>query len=106
MTPARRLPDVAADVEFADFETEIVALVPGVRRAVHLEAGHAIVLDSCRRGDTVDRVVDDITRASGQERSTVETWVGETVRELARLGLVVPGGVTDEPLRVDEDGPS
>ncbi|MFW2335622.1 hypothetical protein [Ilumatobacter sp.] len=92
MTIGRRLPALAPDIELADFDTEIVALVPDRRRAVHLDSAHAIVVDSCRRGDDVDAVVDEIVRATGQERTAVETWLEGAVRELARLGITAPAG--------------
>ena len=95
MTTAQRLPPVAADVEFADFDAEIVALVPGRRQAVLLEGGHAIVLDSCRREHGIDRVVGEIANASGNPPSSVEVWLDGVLRELARLGVVAPRGVTD-----------
>jgi len=88
MTTGRRLPALAPDIELADFDTEIVALIADRRRAVHLESGQAIVLDSCRRGDDIDHVVDEIVRASGNDRAAVEAWVDEVLQELARLGVL------------------
>ncbi len=44
------LPGVLAEVEVADFETELVVLVPSRRLAHHLEPVWALVFDSCRAG--------------------------------------------------------
>ena len=88
MVAERPLPAIAAGVEIADFDTELVALVVADRRAVHLESAHAIVLDSCRRGDSVARVSAELAAATGQTADDIEGWVDEVVQELARLGLV------------------
>lgn len=96
MTNGRRLPAIAPGIEIADFDVEIVALIPDRRRAVHLEAGHAIVLDSCRRGDELDHVASEIARATGLDPADAAVWVDSVVQELARLGVVVPSGVSDE----------
>ena len=96
MTTGRRLPALAPGIAIADFDVEIVALVPDRRRAVHLESGHAIVLDSCRRGDELDHVACEIALATGLDPADAAVWVDRVVQELARLGLVVPSGVRDE----------
>ena len=85
-----RLPALVPDIEIAEFDTELVVLVPGERRAVRLEPGHAVVLDSCRRGDDLDRLVDDVATATGSDATAARAWVGQVVQELARLGVVTP----------------
>lgn len=95
MTDQRQLPALAPDVELADFETEIVALVPGRRRAVLLEGGHAVVLDSCRRRDGIDAVVADISRVSGDDPVQVEGWLDGVLQELARVGVLTARGAID-----------
>ena len=91
--------------ELADFDTEIVALVPGLRQAVLLEGGHAIVLDSCRREHEIDQVVGEIAHASGNPPSRIELWLDGVLREFARLGVVAPRGVTDPTSTDVEDVP-
>jgi len=105
MTGGRTLPALAPEVELADFDTETVALVPGRRRAVLLEGGHAIVLDSCRHQDEVTAVIDEIASASGDEPARVEGWLDDVLQELARLGVVAARGPIDAVPSSEEDGP-
>ena len=97
MNDGRRLPSIAAGVEIADFDTELVVLVPGDRRAVHLQAGHAIVLDSCRRGHGIDRLVADMSAASDEPPESIRRWTLDVVQELARLGIVENASATESP---------
>lgn len=91
----RRLPSIAPGIEIAEFDTELVVLVPNDRRAVHLDSGHAIVLDSCRRGHGADRLVADVVEATGDDAEAVREWVDGVLRELARLGILAAGSAAD-----------
>lgn len=82
------LPPLAPDLEIADFDDELVALVPGERRAVHLEAGPALVVDSCRRGHARDDLIAEVAAATGTPTIAAVAWVDQTLIELARLGVV------------------
>lgn len=87
----RRFPPIADHVEIADFGDELVALVPSSRHAVHLEAAHALVLDSCRHGHRMASVVAEIAAASGDEHDAIRDWIDGVLLELARVGVVAPG---------------
>lgn len=88
--PARPLPTLAPDVEIAEFDDELVVLMPGDRRAVHLEAGPALVFDSCRRGHDRASLVEEVSAATGTAPAEATTWVEQTLIELARVGALVP----------------
>lgn len=82
-----RLPVVSPSVEVADFDTELVVLVPGRRAAHHLEPDAAILFDSCRRGHSMDAVVAELATATGQDPAAVADWVRFALSEFADKGL-------------------
>lgn len=60
-----KLPPLADEVEVADFETELVVVVPSRRRAYHLDERWALLVDSCRRGDDVGDLVEELVSVGG-----------------------------------------
>lgn len=110
------LPQVAEGLEVADFETELVVLVPQ-RRMVHLlEPDAALVFDSCRRGDSTEVLVAELAEASGREPADVAAWVDGALAELASKQLlaadqaaeqeIAMGRVADQRAAVDEVVPT
>ncbi len=93
------LPDIAPTVVVADFDVELVVLVPERRRAHHLTPMWAVLFDSCRAGHSVERVVDDMSHASGWSEAEVRRWVIEATESFERSGIVVTpaGGIADGP---------
>lgn len=85
-----RLPDVADDVEVADFADELVVLVVASRRAIRLPTGPALVFDACRRQMAVDDVLPELTSALGVDEEAAAEWLADTLVELARQGLLAP----------------
>lgn len=86
----RDLPPLSLDLELEDFGDESVALVCSERRAVHLAAGPALVVDSCRSGQTRHALIDELAGASGSTREDTGAWLDRVLVELARLGVVAP----------------
>lgn len=83
-----RLPAVSPTLEVADFETELVVLVPD-RRAVHLlESDAALLFDSCRRGDPFDAVVAELAAATARDPAGVAEWVRGALDQFASKGLL------------------
>lgn len=106
------LPQVAEGLEVADFETELVVLVPQ-RRMVHLlEPDAALVFDSCRRGDSTEVLVAELAEASGREPADVAAWVDGALAELASKQLlaaeqeIAMGRVADQRAAVDQVVPT
>lgn len=98
------LPAVDPGTEVADFGDELVLLVPGRRRAVHLPPGPALVFDSCRRGADIDELVTELSAAGRGAETDVVAWVRETLVELARHGAIAPiDGALDRAVS-DDDG--
>jgi hypothetical protein len=84
------LPGVAAEVEVADFDTELVVLVPSRRLAHHLEPMWALVFDSCRRGDDADDLHQELVKATGWTADETSEWIGHAVAQLTALGVTDP----------------
>lgn len=86
----RDLPPLSPDLELEDFGDELVALVSSERRAVHLTSGPALVVDSCRSGQTRHELIDELASASGSTREETGAWLDRVLIELARLGVLAP----------------
>lgn len=84
------LPVPSSDIVIADFNTELVVLVPNTRRAHHLEPMWAVLFDSCRLGHSRSEVVSDLAEANGWSRPETEDWVRRALGELAGSGIVAP----------------
>ena len=81
------LPSLSPTLQVADFETELVVLVPD-RRAVHLlEPDAAVLFDSCRRGHTFDDVVAELSTAADRDPVDVADWVRAALDEFDRKRL-------------------
>lgn len=91
----RSLPDVLprrrTDLMTADFETELVVLVPDQRRVHHLDEGLSIVLDSCDGNTRVPDLVQEVAGATGVTPSQVEVWLADSLDRLADLALLDTG---------------
>lgn len=85
-----RLPSVADSVVIADFDTELVVLVPEQRHAHLLEPLWAVLLDSCRRGDDRADLVGELAAATRWTTSDTDAWLDEALAELSRLGITAP----------------
>ena len=84
------LPATSPEVHIADFDTELVVLVPSRRRAHLLEPLVALLFDSCRSGDALGDVVVEVVEATGWDEATTETWLREALGQLEASGIVAP----------------
>lgn len=88
----RSLPDVLprrrTDLMTADFETELVVLVPDRRRVLHLDEGLSIVLDSCDGETTAASLVEEVATATGDTAGQVERWLSDALDRLDDLALL------------------
>jgi len=82
------LPPLASDLEIAEFDDQIVALVTQQRRAVLLESGPALVLDSCRQRHERHALVTELAQATGSTHEQTSDWLDATLVELSRLGII------------------
>ena len=85
-----RLPAIDESVVVADFDTELVVLVPARRKAHLLEPMWALLFDSCRRGDDVDDLVTELAEATDDDPAATLAWVDLALAEFARLGITTP----------------
>lgn len=100
-----RLPEVMPakrpDVLTADFETELVVLVPERRTAHRLDEGLSLVLDACDGTTATADVVAEIVSGTGQDRGAVCRWLDDGLGQLADLGVLNVGAraeESDEPM--------
>ena len=84
------LPAPSSDIVVADFDTELVVLVPNTRRAHHLDPMWAVLFDSCRLGHSRAAIVSDLAAANGWSRRETEDWVERALVELTGSGIVAP----------------
>lgn len=82
------MPRKRADVMVADFDTELVVLVPDERQAHHLDVGLSLVLDSCDGVTSAAAVVAEVALATGSPVDAVESWLADTLDTLARLNVL------------------
>ena len=82
------MPRRRADVLVAEFDGELVVLVPGERMAHHLDAGLSLVLDSCDGSTPTADVVAEIAGATGDGPDTVRVWLHDAMRQLAELQVL------------------
>jgi hypothetical protein len=84
------LPRVADEVEAADFDTEIVVLVPSRRKTHLLEPMLALLFDSCRDGADDEAFLTELVEATGLTHEDAERWMADALRELTALGVIDP----------------
>lgn len=82
-----KLPLVRSEVEVADFETELVVLVPSRRRAHLLDPALALVFDSCHRGDDRVDLVAEFKRSPAAP-DDLGGWIDQVLAEFERSGVV------------------
>jgi len=93
-TPAPKLPVVLPrkrpDVMVADFEAQLVVLVPDERQAHHLDEGLSLVLDSCDGVTTSATLVAEVAEATGSDAGIVASWLAESLATLDALNMLEP----------------
>lgn len=82
-----RLPRKRDDVLVADFDTEIVVLVPGERRAHRLDAGLSLVLSACDGETSRTVLIDEVASGTGDDVEVTNRWLDNAVQTLAELGV-------------------
>jgi len=82
------MPRKRADAMVADFDTELVVLVPEARLAHLLDEGLSLVLDSCDGVTPTAAVITEVVDATGESESQVALWLADCLRQLADLGIV------------------
>ncbi len=83
------LPAVSPGIEVADFETELVVLVPDRRRAHLLEPLWALLFDSCQNGHTAERFLGDVAGDVGWDEVAAGSWLDEALAVFEASGVVV-----------------
>ena len=77
----------------ADFDTELVVVVPEARLAHLLDEGLSLVLDSCDGATPTAAVVAEVVEATGEDPAAVERWLADCLRQLIELDIVVASDV-------------
>ena len=74
----------------ADFDTELVVLVPEAREAHLLDEGLSLVLDSCDGVTPTADLIAEVAEATGESASSVSAWLSDCLRQLVELEIVSP----------------
>jgi hypothetical protein len=82
------MPGKRDEVMVAEFDTELVVLVPGVRMAHHLDAGLSLVLDSCDGKTPTADVIAEVAEATGNEPEAVSIWLCNALDQLAEREML------------------
>lgn len=90
------LPKKREDVLVADFETELVVLVPGERRTHRLDVGLSLVLSACDGVTETTALAAEISRGTGDDLGVTMAWIARSLEILAELGVLAEGAV-EEP---------
>lgn len=84
------MPLKRADVMVAEFDTELVVLVPECRQAHHLDVGLSLVLDSCDGTTSTTDVVHEIAANTPSTTNEVRQWLAACLATLADLDILSP----------------
>ena len=82
------MPRKRAEAMVADFDTELVVLVPEARLAHLLDEGLSLVLDSCDGVTPTAEVITEVVDATGESEPQVALWLADCLRQLATLGVI------------------
>ena len=82
------MPRKRDEVMVAEFDTELVVLVPGVRMAHHLDTGLSLVLDSCDGETPTATVIAEVAEATADEPEAVSAWLHSALNELKTLDML------------------
>ena len=83
------MPLKRAEAMVADFETELVVLVPEARKAHLLDEGLSLVLDSCDGVTPTADVIAEVVAATGERPDAVSAWLRHSLDQLADLDMLV-----------------
>jgi hypothetical protein len=86
------MPRRRQQVMVADFDTEMVVLVPEQRLSHHLDEGLALVLDSCDGATPTADVIGEVAHGTGEETAQVALWLADAISQLRGLDLLDPAG--------------
>lgn len=78
----------------ADFDTELVVLVPEARQAHLLDEGLSLVLDSCDGSTPTADVIAEVVDATGETPGAVTTWLRQALVQLDELQMLASNQVT------------
>ena len=85
-----RLPARRADVLVADFETEVVVLVPDQRQAHRLDAGLSLVFTACDGETLVEDLIEEISAGTQESVAVTEVCLADCLRQLEVLAVFEP----------------
>lgn len=85
------MPRKRDQVMVADFDTELVVLVPEDRRSHHLDEGLSLVLDACDGMTTTASLVAEVAEATGADTVQVEAWLRDALHQLRQLDILETG---------------
>lgn len=82
------MPRKRDEVMVAEFDTELVVLVPWARMAHHLDVGISLVLDSCDGETPTADVIAEVAEATGNEPEAVSFWLRNALDQLAEREML------------------
>lgn len=84
----RTLPRKRDDLMIAEFDTELVVLVPETRKAHHLDDGLSLVLSSCDGATPTAKLVTEVADGTGEDAAAVARWLVGSISALAELNML------------------
>jgi hypothetical protein len=88
------MPHRRAEAIVADFDTELVVLVPEARQAHLLDEGLSLVLDSCDGVTSTADVIAEVAEATGDLPDAVRAWLRQALDQLTDLNMLVSDRLT------------
>jgi hypothetical protein len=82
------MPRKREEAMVADFDTELVVLVPEARQAHLLDEGLSLVLDSCDGITPTAAVIAEVVDATGETPEAVRVWLRHSLDQLAALDML------------------
>ncbi len=86
------MPRKRPEAMVADFDTELVVLVPEARLAHLLDEGLSLVLDSCDGVTPSAGVIAEVVDATGESEPQVAEWLRNCLDRLAQLNILLAAG--------------
>lgn len=81
--PARR-----SEVMVADYDTELVVLVPDTRLTHHLDVGLSLILDACDGVTLSKDLINEIATATASDVAVVRGRILDALRQFESLDII------------------
>jgi hypothetical protein len=84
----RVMPPRRSEVMVADYDTELVVLVPDTRLTHHLDVGLSLILDACDGVTLSKDLINEIATATASDVAVVGGHILEALRQFESLDII------------------